>query len=426
VSERVSAGSPPDIMRTAIATAGVLAAAAIAAAGCGGGSGGGPATIRFYGGPENSGALDKAVADCSKQSGGRYKISFEKLPADADAQREQLVRRLAAKDSGIDLINMDVDWTAEFASAGWVRPWTGANEKSATEGVLAGPLRTVEFEGKVWGAPFNTNTQLLWYRKDLVKAPPKTWDEMLQQAEKLGKEGRILVQGAQYEGLTVWFNSLVNSAGGQILNKDGTKPELGEPARKALEVVQQVATKAADPSLSNQKEDETRLAFQEGTAAFMVNYSFVYPSAKEEAPKIYKNMAWAPWPSLRDGQPAHVTIGGYNLGVSSYTKHPKEAFEAAQCLRRPENQRNIALKAGLPPVLTRLYDDPAIKKANPFIGDVKTSLQNASVRPKTPAYNDVSLAIQKSLSPPANVQPNSTLKDMTSILDDALNSRGLL
>jgi multiple sugar transport system substrate-binding protein len=410
-----------------MATAGVLATAAIAAAGCGGGgSGGGPATIRFYGGPENSGALDKAVADCSKQSGGRYKISFEPLPADADAQREQLVRRLAAKDDGIDLINMDVNWTAEFAEAGWVRPWTGDNEKTATEGVLVGPLRTVRYHGKIWGAPFNTNTQLLWYRKDLVKSPPKTWDEMLQQAQKLGKQGKILVQGAQYEGLTVWFNSLVNSAGGQLLSKDGKEPQLGEPARKALEVVQQVATKAADPSLSNQKEDETRLAFQEGNAAFMVNYSFVYPSAKEEAPKLYKNMAWAPWPSLRDGEPAHVTIGGYNLGVSAHSKHPEEAFAAATCLRKPENQRNIALKAGLPPVLNNLYDDPAIKKANPFIGDVKESLRQASVRPATPAYNDVSLAIQKSLSPPSGVDPDKTLKDMNDILDDALNSRGLL
>jgi multiple sugar transport system substrate-binding protein len=410
-----------------MATAGVLATAAIAAAGCGGGgSGGGPATIRFYGGPENSGALDKAVADCSKQSGGRYKISFEPLPADADAQREQLVRRLAAKDDGIDLINMDVNWTAEFAEAGWVRPWTGDNEKTATEGVLVGPLRTVRYQGKVWGAPFNTNTQLLWYRKDLVKSPPKTWDEMLQQAQKLGKEGKILVQGAQYEGLTVWFNSLVTSAGGQLLSKDGKEPQLGEPARKALEVVQQVATKAADPSLSNQKEDETRLAFQEGNAAFMVNYSFVYPSAKEEAPKLYKNMAWAPWPSLRDGEPAHVTIGGYNLGVSAHSKHPEEAFAAATCLRKPENQRNIALKAGLPPVLDSLYDAPAIKKANPFIGDVKESLRLASIRPATPAYNDVSLAIQKSLSPPSGVDPDKTLKDMNDILDDALNSRGLL
>jgi multiple sugar transport system substrate-binding protein len=414
-------------MRRELALAGVLSVAAFAAAGCGGGgSGSGPATIRFYGGPENSGALDKAVKDCSKQSHGRYKITFEKLPADADAQREQLVRRLAAEDDGIDLINMDVNWTAEFAEAGWIHPWTGARESSATDGVLEGPLRTVRYQGKVWGAPFNTNTQLLWYRKDLVKSPPRTWDEMLQQAQKLGKEGKILVQGAQYEGLTVWFNSLVNSAGGQLLSKDGKKPDLGEPARKALQVVHDVATKAADPSLSNQKEDETRLAFQEGKAAFMVNYSFVYPSAKEEAPKIYKNMAWAPWPSLREGEPAHVTIGGYNLGVSAFTKHPDEAFAAAECLRKPENQRNIALKAGLPPTLASLYDDPKIKKANPFIGDVRQSLQEASIRPATPAYNDVSLAIQKTLSPPSGVDPDKTLKDMNDILDDALNSRGLL
>ncbi|MBI5106697.1 MAG: ABC transporter substrate-binding protein [Solirubrobacterales bacterium] len=414
-------------MRRVIATFGVLATAAFAAAGCGGDSGGGPATIRFYGGPENSGALDKAVADCSKQSGGKYNISFEKLPADADGQREQLVRRLAAEDDGIDLINMDVIWTAEFAEAGWIQPWEGANEKAAIDGVLEGPLRTVRYGGKVYGAPFNTNTQLLWYRGDLVKSPPKTWEEMISQAKEIGgKAGHVLVQGKQYEGLTVWFNSLVASAGGSILKEGGDEASLGEPALKALETMKQVATQVGDPSLSNQAEDETRLAFQEGNAAFMVNYSFVYPSAKEEAPKIYKNMKWAPWPTLKEGEPAHVTIGGYNIGVSKFTKHKDEAFAAAKCLLKRKNQKDIALKAGLPPVLADLYDDPEIKKANPFIDDVKTSLREASVRPPTPAYNDVSLAIQKSLSPPRSIDPKATLEELSGKIDDALNSRGLL
>ena len=43
-----------------------------------------------------------------KASGGKYTISINTLPTDADGQRQELVRRLAAKDSSIDIIGMDV------------------------------------------------------------------------------------------------------------------------------------------------------------------------------------------------------------------------------------------------------------------------------------------------------------------------------
>ena len=85
--------------------------------------------------------------------------------------------------------------------------------------------------------PDNSNTQLLWYRSDLVKTPPKTWAQMIADAEQLAKEGKphyIEIQGAQYEGATVWFNTMVASAGGTILNPTATKVTLGAPAVKAL------------------------------------------------------------------------------------------------------------------------------------------------------------------------------------------------
>ena len=135
-----------------------------------------------------------------------------RLPTDANAQRELVVRRLAAKDSDIDIIGMDVIWTAEFAEAELDRAVDGARRVEATKGKLEGPVKTVRYKGKVWGIPFTTNTQLLWYRKDIVKTPPTTWDEMIDEAHKQGKS--IEVQGNQYEGLTVWVNSLIAGAGG--------------------------------------------------------------------------------------------------------------------------------------------------------------------------------------------------------------------
>ena len=133
---------------------------------------GGRNAITWYVFNEPGGSYDKAVADCNKEAAGKYQINYIKLPTDANQQRELIVRRLAAKDESIDLIGMDVIWTAELAEAGWILPWEGEHKTAATEGKLEGPVKTVEYNGKVYGLPFTSNTQLLWYRKDKVDAPP--------------------------------------------------------------------------------------------------------------------------------------------------------------------------------------------------------------------------------------------------------------
>jgi multiple sugar transport system substrate-binding protein len=128
------------------------------------------------------------------------------------------VRRLAAEDSDIDLMNMDVIWTAEFANADWIREWPDEVAGPVTEGRLETVVQTATFEDRIYGAPLNTNTQLLWYRSDLVDEPPATWDEMLDAAGALEAEGEpstIWTQGQRYEGMVVWFTSLLASAGGR-------------------------------------------------------------------------------------------------------------------------------------------------------------------------------------------------------------------
>ncbi len=172
----------------------VLAGAALAASGlaaCGTSTGGsGPVTLNYYIYPDTSGATDQAVAACTKQSHGKYTISYQKLPTALDGQRLQLVRRLAAHDNTIDIMGLDVTWEAEFAQAGWLRPWTGSNKQQAEHDTLKPMLETAMWKGKLYAVPDNTNTQLLWYRSDLVKTPPKTWTEMINDSIKLAKAGQ--------------------------------------------------------------------------------------------------------------------------------------------------------------------------------------------------------------------------------------------
>lgn len=404
-----------------------LGGAALALAGCGGGSSSaGPVTLNWWAYNEPSGSFTKAAERCNELNAGRFKIVFNALGKDPDTQRQQLVRRLAAQDSSIDLMSMDVIWTGEFAQAGWIRPWPEPLAAQIRKGTLAAPLGTATYQGKLYAAPANSNTQLLWYRKDLVKTPPKTWDELIDAALKMPKDGVIETPGAPYEGTTVWFNSLIQSAGGKIL-QGNDQVALGPPAQRAAGIMAKLASsKAADPSLSTSKEDQARLGFEKGTAAFEVNYPFIYPSAKMLAPDLYKKIGWAPYPQVDPDKPAKAPVGGFNWGVSSYTKHPQEAFAAATCLRDDGSQRLFATLGGLPPTLAAPYDDPKFVKDYPFAGLIRRQLENGAVRPLTPAYTDVSLAIYTTLAPPAGIKPASVVGTLTDTIKKSLDSGALL
>ncbi len=405
-----------------------IAITAIALAACGS-SGKGPVTLNWYVFPEPSGSFAKAAADCTASSHGAYQIKISNLQTSSDQQRISLVRRLAAGDPGIDIFAMDVDWTAEFAEAKWIRPWTGADKAAVSSGVLPGPLQTATFKGKLYAAPINSNTELLWYRKDLVPTPPKTWTEMIDDAIKLAKEGKphaIEEQGSKYEGLTLWFNSLVDSAGGGILSPSN-KILVGASTKTAAEIMHRLATSpAADPGLNVAQEGQADTAFDKGDAAFEINYPFVWSSAQKTNPKVFKQMGYAPFPSVIPGTAPRVTIGGYNLGVSAYSKYPQQAFKAVRCLVQPQNQIRDAVKGGLAPVLASIYQQPAFEKAYPFHQLIKQQLTSYGIRPQTPAYADITLAIQDALSPTSNIDPNTIVSTLRSEIKSALTSQALL
>lgn len=419
-----------------------VAFAGLAMVGCGGGGdddSGRGTKLTWFIFNEQSGAPQKIADRCSKQSGGRYTISFELLPNQADQQREQLVRRLGAEDSTMDLLGLDVVWTGEFANAGWLAPPPPQTARAVSANVFPSVLETARFKGKLYTIPIWSNTQLLWYRKDRVSKPPRTWDEMIDQAEKLGPtKGRFQIQANRYEGLVVLANQLIESAGTSILSGPTTAKLDKGPTERALQILARLSqSKAAAPNITTSTEDTARLGFEgpvkgESDTSFMVNYPYVYPSAKTNRPKnVFPNIAAAKYPQVDPDKASKPPIGGINIGVSAFSKHKQEAFEAAECLVRPENQLEVATLGGLPPVRSDLYDQPEIEKIYPGFADlIKTSIEDAAPRPSiSPAYQDLSLAIQRALHPTTKIKPDeveSAYKELRDKVEQAIKREGLL
>jgi multiple sugar transport system substrate-binding protein len=398
-----------------------------------GSSGGGVPTLNWYIGKQSGGWIENAISTCNKAAAGKYQIKFQELPARATDQREQLVRRLAANDSSIDIVGMDVIWTAEFANAKWVEPFPEAQRPALTDGVLQGPVASGTYQGKLYAAPFTSNTQLLWYRKDLVPTPPPdfTWQQMIDQAVSLGKS--IQIQGARAESLNVTFNSLLESGGGHFLDnpdagKDATVSLSQAPTEAALAVLHNLAdSPAANPSLNTAEEDSSREAFEKGDSVYEINYPFIYPSAAESTavPDLQKKLGWARFPRVYPNVPSRPPLGGFNLSVGASSPHKDLAFQAIQCIRQPANQLFAAQNGGNPPTTSAVYDQLTIAQY-PFKELLRESINDAAPRPVSPAYNDLSLAVQNTIHPLSGISPSSDASKLRDLSQQALKSEAVL
>lgn len=367
---------------------------------------------------------------CNAEAEGRYRIELHVLPRDADGQREQLVRRLAARDETMDIVGLDVTWIAEFAEAGWILPWTGADSVAAVEDMLPGPLATMTWQDTVYAVAANTNVRLLWYRRDLVPEPPRTWDEMLDMADSLAAAGEphvIAFTGAQYEGLVVAFNTLLESFGGSLLTEDGTRSAVDRNTVRALALLQRFATSpGASPALGNAHEAEAQAQMENGYAAFQLNWPYVWAAMKTNNPAMMDVFAFTHYPGVVPGEPARVTTGGLDYAVGAWSQHPDLAREAILCVRNRENQKFMTLNAGTPPTYRSLYDDPELEAAYPMLDVIEDQLERAVPRPKTPFYQNVSTVVSYVLSPLDAIDPQETARELDERIQDALESRGLL
>jgi multiple sugar transport system substrate-binding protein len=240
----------------------------------------------------------------------------------------------------------------------------------------------------------------------------------------------IELQANRYEGFVVWVNSLIESAGGQILKGPEEVDLPQEPTEQALEVIGKLANSpAASATIDTSTEDTARLGYESGSAGFQVNYTFAYGSAGENAAEIQKNTGIARYPEVVAGETSRPPLGGFNIGVSEFSENPDLAFEAAKCINSPASQLTATELDGLPPSNQTLYTDPVVTEAyTGFAQIVKQSLDDAAPRPLTPAYTDLSLAIQRTLHPPDKIDPSdvgSIYDELRENVEDAVKREGL-
>lgn len=396
-------------------------------------SDGGTPVLTWYTNPD-AGGQARMAADCTEAADGRYRIVTSPLPRDAASQREQLARRLAARDSSIDIISLDPPFLPEMAQAGFLAPVPEDKVETFSQDVLEGALAGATWDGTLAAVPFWANTQVLWYRKSVaeeagldLEEDDVTWDELIEAAR--AQDLLLAVQGAKAESLTVWVNALVASAGGQVIDdptatSDELKVSLDTDAgRAAAEIIGTIGREGlGGPGLPTADENASLSLFQGDRGAFMVNWPFVWSAtsgAVEDGAvtrEVLDDIGWAMYPRVDDEHEAAPPLGGINLAVGAFGKHPDLAYEAIECIVTPQNQTAYFVSDGNPPASSTAYDSDEVDEAFPMADLIRDSIEQAAPRPQTPFYNEVSIGLQESWHPASSVSERTPARSAERIM----------
>lgn len=390
---------------------GAVICSALLVAGCSASTGGaapgvlpaGSATgpITFATGKLDTGYLQPLISQWNAAHPAE-RVSPIYLPDDANDQYAQLVTNLQAHSSVYDVMSLDVIWTAEFASNGWITPVSASVTPPGQ--FLRPAVETATYQGHLYAVPFTSNAELLYYRQDILDAaglaPPRTWTELADDAMLARTRYHLGGYGGQfesYEGLTVNFAEAVQSAGGSLLSASGPAVDTPQAIQALAFLVSGFRDGWIPAAALSWNEEASRRAFEAGTLLFLVNWPYVYGDASVPGPGnvVAGKFGVTTLPGLHG--PGSATLGGANLAISAYSRHPATALAFIRFITGRASERYILIHSALPPVWTSLYSDPALIARFPFLPVLKQAILTARPRPALADYNQFSLAISSAV-----------------------------
>ena len=371
-------------------------------------------------GKDTAGDITEAVKEFNAQDNG-VTVNLLEFSTSADEQRTQFVQRQEAGSGECDVFSSDVIWTAEFASQKWLLDMTPYVESRQDE-IIEATLETVEYDGKYWGMPQQTDAAFLYYRTDQVQDPPATWQEVYEVA---GQNDGIVYQGAPYEGLTCDFLEIAFAAGGQVLSEDGKEAMIDSPENlEALEfMVGGVEDGVAANGVTTYMEEESRRYWESGRATFMRNWPYAYALGQKKGTAVSGKFNVMPFPEFEGGGTAGI-LGGHNQVISVHSENPGGALKWIDYVTGPENQKRQLLDYSQSSTLTATYDDPDIQKKYEFATQLRDAISQANSRPVSPVYPQISQAIYKNVNEALSgrVSPADALKTAQSEMQQALET----
>ncbi|MGF0538908.1 extracellular solute-binding protein [Agrobacterium sp. ES01] len=345
----------------------------------------------------------RAMTDQFQKENPDVKVNLEFVPYEGLHDKTVLAQ---GSGGGYDVVLFDVIWPAEYAANNVLLDVSDRITPEMNDGVLPGAWTTVDYDGKKYGMPWILDTKYLFYNKEILEkagiaTPPKTWAELSEQAKLIKDKGLvdapIVWSWAQAEAAICDYTTLVSAYGGDFL-KDG-KPDFqtggGLDALKYM--VNSYNSGLTNTNSKEFLEEDVRRVFQNGEAAFALNWTYMYGLANDpKESKVAGKVGIVPAPGVEGKSTVSAVNGSMGLGITSTSKHPDEAWKYIVSMTSQETQ-NAYAKLSLP-IWASSYDDPAVTEGQEeLISAAKVGLAAMYPRPTTPKYQELSVALQQAI-----------------------------
>lgn len=298
-----------------------------------------------------------------------------------DGLHDQLVTAVAG--GGLpDVMRMDIIWTPEFAKLGAlseVDQLPGFDQlKNA---VFPGPLATNIYQGKYYGLPLDTNTQVLVYNKALVPNAPKTLDDVRAAAMALkGQKDKwgLALGGDGPWNIFPWFWT----AGGQVTSDDYSKATGFLDSDASVKALQWIVDMQNDgllgPSSIGKKPDSWG-GFKGGNYGMLSDGPWFFPII---GLAMGPNVAAAPMPTGPGGSIS--VVGGENLVTFASSPNQDADWAFSQFMLSDEAQQAMATVGQIP--ASRSAAASTAVTSVPYLAAFMTQLETAKPRTVTPAW----------------------------------------
>lgn len=345
----------------------------------------------------------RQVLDKFEAANPGTKVTIETGGNTSEAQAQYLNTIMSAKDASLDVLILDVIRPAQFAAAGWTSPFEGKDMSV----YLPAYAEANTVDGKVVALPAFADSMFLYYRKDLLEKygiqPPKTWDELKAAVKKInGGENNPDLQGLSFQGKAiegaVCTFLLPYWSQGKNLVDNGKLTFDKTAAVNSLKLWKSFVDEGVSKkNIAEVATDDTRKEFQAGNVVFAVNWSYAWAQSQGKDSAVVGKVGVTRLPAVVGGEQA-TCLGGWEWGVSAYSKNQDAAKKLVSFLSSQEASKHMAVNGSLLPTYSPLYQDAEVLKAAPWFADAKQVVETAKPRPVTPRYNEVSEVIRTTVN----------------------------
>ncbi len=346
--------------------------------------------------------MEDMAAEYERETG--VHITLTPLPFDSSGKLTQVEQYLGARESKVDVIQLDVIWTGMLAERlEDLGPVLGAESAEFFPAIIEN--NTVG--DRLVAVPFFMDAGMLYYRTDLLeqngwKAPPDNWQELEEMAASIQESERAagrpdfhgyLWSGLAREPLTCtaleWFSS---EDAGTFVEPDGTVSVNNPNALRALERARGWVGSITPASIAVSNDSDNLPLFEKGDALFMRNWCYAHAVLSQEDSAVSGRFGVAPMPG---GEAGHRSaLGGWQLGVSRASKNKEEAIRFVLWLTSEKNQLRRAVEGGFPPTRPRVYTLPGLAEKEPHLVAMLPVFESATPRPSRVAgrkYHELSI-----------------------------------